>query len=78
MADLVGLRRPRRYAQPESEQHMESSAVRAAIDPVPSRQRSRITNGTALLPNTDGRSAWVRRCKPTASSSLRRLPLARM
>jgi hypothetical protein len=29
-----------------------------------SPQRSRITNGTALLPgNIDGRSAWVRRCK---------------
>jgi hypothetical protein len=42
---------------------MESSAVRAAIDPVPSRQRSRITNGSALLPGVDGRSAWIRRCK---------------
>ena len=26
-------------------------------------QRSRITNGSALLPGIDGRSAWVRRCK---------------
>jgi hypothetical protein len=26
-------------------------------------QRSRITNGSALLPGVDGRSAWVRRCK---------------
>jgi hypothetical protein len=42
---------------------MESSAVRTAIDPVPSRQRSRITNGSALLPGVDGRSAWIRRCK---------------
>jgi hypothetical protein len=27
------------------------------------RQRSRITNGSALLPGIDGRSAWVRRAK---------------
>jgi hypothetical protein len=26
-------------------------------------QRSRITNGSALLPGVDGRSAWVRRCR---------------
>jgi hypothetical protein len=26
-------------------------------------QRSRITNGSALLPGIDGRSAWVRRCR---------------
>ena len=25
--------------------------------------RSRITNGSTLLPGVDGRSAWVRRCK---------------
>ena len=25
--------------------------------------RSKITNGSALLPGIDGRSAWVRRCK---------------
>jgi hypothetical protein len=28
-----------------------------------SRQRSRVTNGSALAPNIDGRSAWVRRTK---------------
>jgi hypothetical protein len=42
---------------------METSVVHAAIDPVPSRQRSRVTNGSALLPGVDGRSAWIRRCK---------------
>lgn len=42
---------------------METSADRAVVDSVPSRQRSRITNGSALLPNTDGRSAWVRRLR---------------
>jgi len=25
--------------------------------------RSKITNGSALLPNVDGRSTWVRRCR---------------
>jgi|ERR1039458_2238805 hypothetical protein len=49
---------------------METSAVRAAINRVPSRQRSRITNGSALLPNTDGRSAWVRRCKDVIAEHL--------
>jgi hypothetical protein len=42
---------------------METSADRVAVDSVSPRQRSRVTNGSALLPNTDGRSAWVRRCK---------------
>ena len=28
-----------------------------------SAQRSRVANGSALLPGTDGRSAWVRRAK---------------
>lgn len=49
---------------------VETSAVRAAINRVPSRQRSRITNGSALLPNTDGRSAWVRRCKDIIAEQL--------
>jgi hypothetical protein len=34
-----------------------------AADRSKSRQRSRVTNGTALLPGVDGRSAWIRRCK---------------
>jgi hypothetical protein len=29
--------------------------------------RSRISNGSALLPGVDGRSAWVRRCKDLIS-----------
>jgi hypothetical protein len=49
---------------------MESSAVRAAIDPVPSRQRSRVTNGSALLPGVDGRSAWIRRCKDVIAAHI--------
>jgi hypothetical protein len=32
--------------------------------------RSRITNGTALLPGIDGRSPWVRRCKDIIASHL--------
>jgi hypothetical protein len=33
-------------------------------------QRSRITNGTALLPGIDQRSAWVRRCKDVIAMHL--------
>jgi hypothetical protein len=43
-----------------------SSRDRAANDRKPSKQRSRISNGHALLPDLpglDGRSAWIRRCK---------------
>jgi hypothetical protein len=34
-----------------------------AVDRSKSLQRSRVTNGTTLLPGVDGRSAWMRRCK---------------
>jgi hypothetical protein len=34
------------------------------------RQKSRITNGSALLPGVDGRSPWVRRCKDVIASHL--------
>lgn len=34
------------------------------------RQRSRITNGSVLLPGVDGRSAWVRRCKDVIAAHL--------
>ena len=33
-------------------------------------QRSRITNGSALLPGVDGRSPWVRRCKDVIAAHL--------
>jgi hypothetical protein len=35
---------------------------------VPTRQHSKITNGSALLPGIDQRSAWVRRCKDVIAS----------
>jgi hypothetical protein len=40
-----------------------SSADRTKVARVKDPQRSRITNGSALLPGVDGRSAWVRRAK---------------
>jgi hypothetical protein len=40
-----------------------SSAVRPANVRLLDRQRSRVTNGSALLPGVDGRSAWVRRAR---------------
>jgi hypothetical protein len=41
----------------------ESPANRPATASPPPAQRSAVTNGSKLLPNVDGRSAWVRRCK---------------
>jgi hypothetical protein len=42
------------------------SAVARQKDP----RKSRITNGSALLPGVDGRSPWVRRCKDILASHL--------
>jgi hypothetical protein len=39
-----------------------------------SAQRSRVTNGSALLPGVDGRSPWVRRCKDVIASHLSDTP----
>jgi hypothetical protein len=36
----------------------------------PRKGKSRITNGTALLPDVDGRSPWVRRCKDLIAERL--------
>jgi hypothetical protein len=33
-------------------------------------RKSRITNGSALLPGVDGRSPWVRRCKDVIAAHL--------
>jgi hypothetical protein len=47
-----------------------SSLDRPAVDGPKDRQRSRITNGSALLPGVDGRSPWVRRCKDVIAAHL--------
>jgi hypothetical protein len=47
-----------------------SSADRAAVERRSSKQRSRMTNGTALLPDIDGRSAIARRFKDITSAIL--------
>jgi hypothetical protein len=47
-----------------------SSAARHDLDRPSPRQRSRISNGSALLPGIDGRSAWVRRCKDIIAAHL--------
>lgn len=46
--------------------------VRPADTPeaAPRKGRSRITNGSTLLPGVDGRSAWVRRCKDVIASHI--------
>jgi hypothetical protein len=51
-----------------------SSADRAAVVRPKSRQKSQITNGSALLPGVDGRSPWVRRCKDVIASHLSDTP----
>jgi hypothetical protein len=42
----------------------------ALVEPSPRRQRSRITNGRALLPGIDGRSAWTRRAKDVIAAHI--------
>ena len=42
----------------------------AVVEGSKGRQRSRVTNGSALLPGVDGRSAWVRRCKDILEAHL--------
>ena len=51
-----------------------SSADRAQVDRPKDKQRSRITNGSALLPGVDGRSPWVRRCKDVIAAHLSDIP----
>jgi hypothetical protein len=56
-------------------EHVEnSSADRPAVVHRKDRQKSRITNGSALLPGVDGRSPWVRRCKDVIASHLSDVP----
>src|SRR3974390_200687 len=47
-----------------------SSADQVALDRRSSKQRSRMTNGTVLLPDVDGRSAIARRLKDITSAIL--------
>jgi hypothetical protein len=47
-----------------------SSADRLLVERRPSKQRSRLSNGTKLLPNLDGRTAMARRFKDITSAVL--------
>jgi hypothetical protein len=49
---------------------LESPADRPRVGRAKDAQKSRITNGSALLPGVDGRSPWVRRCKDIIRSHL--------
>jgi hypothetical protein len=44
---------------------LHSTPDRRAITRQPSRHKSRIANGSAVLPSTDGRSLWARLMKET-------------
>jgi hypothetical protein len=49
-------------------QGLDVSEISSADSPfLDRRARSRITNGSALLPGVDGRSAWARRCRDVIS-----------
>jgi hypothetical protein len=58
----------------QPEETMETEQISPPDRPAKARQRdpqrSRITNGSALLAGVDGRSAWVRRCKDVIDSHL--------
>jgi len=47
-----------------------SPSDRPTVGHLKNPQRSRITNGSALLPGVDGRSAWIRRCKDVIAAHL--------
>ena len=51
-----------------------SSLERASVERPKDKQKSRITNGSALLPGVDGRSPWVRRCKDVIAAHLSDIP----
>ena len=51
-----------------------SSGDSPRVAPPRDPQKSRITNGSALLPGVDGRSAWVRRCKDVLAAHLSDIP----
>jgi hypothetical protein len=54
----------------------DSSADRPVVARQKDPQRSRITNGSALLPGVDGRSPWIRRLKDVLASHLSDVPEA--
>ena len=48
-------------------------AVRRPVDApevAPRKGRSRVTNGSVLIPGVDGRSPWIRRCKDIIASHI--------
>jgi hypothetical protein len=49
---------------------MKSSADSTAIDVLKPQARSRVSNGSAVLPGVDGRSTWVRRLRDLISLHL--------
>jgi hypothetical protein len=62
-------------AATERPKRAKNAAPNSSADPAPvgrrsSKQRSRMTNGTALLPDVDGRSAIARRFKDITSGIL--------
>ena len=47
-----------------------SNVSRAGFETLPTRQRSRVTNNSSKVPDTDGRSAWTRRLRDVMASHI--------
>jgi hypothetical protein len=56
------------------ETSLSSPHDRPAVTRQKDPQKSRVTNGSALLPGVDGRSPWVRRCKDVIAAHLSDIP----
>jgi hypothetical protein len=72
---LLQPTRVTRRVATEPRKQAKNAAPNSSADPAPlerrsSKQRSRMTNGTALLPDVDGRSAIARRFKDITSGIL--------
>ena len=64
------MSRDKQAPKSSMEKPFDSSADRALVERRPSKQRSRLSNGTKLLPDLDGRSAMARRFKDIISAVL--------
>jgi hypothetical protein len=66
----------RKSAGSRSTESREPAVCRPVDAPevAPRKGRSRVTNGSVLIPGVDGRSPWVRRCKDVIAAHLSDIP----
>jgi len=60
----------RKSADSQPAESREPVACRDAPAVAPRKGRSRVTNGSVLIPGVDGRSPWIRRCKDIIASHI--------